>query len=243
MKPILPTRYLPRLKACLASATLFTALLLITPAHADDRGLCSLPNAPHGPCIQCAVEFDAPADLLGAPPLYWDICGGAHHADKIIYFLPQSISVVIRGGKALQALRRRGNDLFLAASLNYHPWGRATDLNQSALLKKLQQTHNNLRFMGITPERYQTRFLGEWQSWVKSVKLTPLSGMDLFQDLRVEIVFHKQHEEQVKQALKRKLGLLGEITFEFKGYRKDGTALDVRYPFAFYLGQLEMSGP
>jgi hypothetical protein len=204
---------------------------------------CKAPQAPSGACIECTVKFDNPAQLLAAPPLYWDVCKGEKAKTKIVYFLPTRISPLIKRGKPAQRLRTLKNgDLKLVATLNYHPWGKDSELNQSPLINALTVRYPNLRIKPIIPWQYESKFFGKINDWIKKVKIwnTP-SGIGIFNKLTLTIVFDKQFAKQVKAALSRDLGLLGKVTFLYQGYRQDGTEYDtIKHPIAVHLGSLAL---
>jgi hypothetical protein len=202
---------------------------------------CNQAHPPSGPCIECTVKFSHPAQLLAAPPLYWDVCQGETAEMKILYFLPTSLSAIIKRGKPAQYLRTLKNgDLKLIATLNYHPWGKASELNQSAWLMGLKNRYPNLRFKPIMPWQYESEFFGKLNDWIKEVKIwTTPSGIGLFNKVTLVIVFYQQYAEQVRAALARDLGLLGQVTFLYQGYSQSGEKYDqIKHPIAVYLGGL-----
>jgi len=200
---------------------------------------CNGPYPPSGPCIDCTIKFNKPAQLLKAPPLYWDICKGENAETQIIYFLPTTLSAIIKGGKPAQRLRTLANgDLKLIATLNYHPWGK--DSEQTSLIKNLTTQYPKMRIRQIVPWQYETKFFGKINDWIKKVKIwTKPTGVGIFNKLTLTIVFHKQFATQVKAALARNLGILGKVTFLYKGYKRNGEEYDqIRHPIAVYLGGL-----
>jgi len=202
---------------------------------------CKRPYPPSGPCIECTVKFSNPLQLLEAPPLYWDICKGENAETKIVYFLPTSISPIIKRGKPAQRLRTLANgDLKLIATLNYHPWGKDSELNQSSLIRELRTQYKRLRIRAIIPWQYESKFYGNINDWIKKVKIwSRPSGVGIFNKMTLTIVFHKQFAKQVKAALARDLGLLGKVTFLYKGYTQEGKEYDqIKHPIAVHLGRL-----
>jgi len=199
---------------------------------------CNAPLAPSGPCIECTVKFDNPVQLLAAPPLYWDVCKGENAEKKIIYFLPTSISPLIKRAKLAQRLRTlRNGDLKLVATLNYHPWGKDSELNQSSLINVLITRYPNLRIKPIIPWQYESKFFGKINDWIKKLKIwNRPSGIGIFNKLTLTIVFDKQFAKQVKAALSRDLGLLGKATFIYNGYSQDGKPYEIKHPIALHLG-------
>ncbi|RKZ90358.1 MAG: hypothetical protein DRR19_10295 [Candidatus Parabeggiatoa sp. nov. 1] len=197
---------------------------------------CNGPYPPSGPCIECTVKFSHPAQLLEAPPLYWDVCKGENHAEtKIVYFLPTSISPLIKRGKLATRLRTLKNgDLKLIATLNYHPWGK------DSLIWALRIRYPNLKIRPIIPWHYESKFFGNMNGWIKKLKIwTTPSGVGIFNKLTLTIVFHQQFAKQVKAALSRELGLLGKVTFVYKGYNQAGDEYDqIKHPQAIHLGGL-----
>lgn len=202
---------------------------------------CNEAQAPSGPCIECTVKFSHPAQLLAAPPLYWDVCQGETAEMKILYFLPTTVSAIIKRGKPAQRLRTLKNgDLKLIATLHYHPWGKDSELNQSALIKALTTRYPNLRIKPIIPWQYESQFFGKLNDWIKTVKIwTTPSGIGIFNKLTLTIVFDKQYAKQVQAALARDLGLLGKVTFFYQGYNQAGEEYaQIKHPIAVYLGGL-----
>lgn len=200
---------------------------------------CNTPQAPSGPCIECTIKFDNPAQLLAAPPLYWDVCNGENAETKIVYFLPTRISPIIKRDKLAQRLRTLKNgDLKLVATLNYHPWGKDSELNQSPLIKALTRRYPNLRIKPIIPWQYESQFFGKINDWIKKVKIwNRPSGIGIFNKLTLTMVFDKQYAKQVKAALARDLGLLGKVTFIYQGYSQAGEEYNqMKHPIAIHLG-------
>jgi hypothetical protein len=225
------------LSRILLTSSLCTGAIMGATVQAAPLACQNVPK-PSGPCVECSPSFDKPELLTDNPPLYWDLCRDAKSAEPLLHVLPKSVSVVVKNGKAQQSLRMRNGELFLTANLNYKPWGTQSEVDRSPHVTYLKAKNSNMKFVMIPFTGIETKMKGQWQQWVKEIKLTPVSGVDFFQTMRLEVTFKPEYEAQVKQALSRPLGMLGEIAIQFRGLNGRGEEMEARHVMALHLGSL-----
>ncbi len=191
-------------------------------------------------CIDCAVGLASPKALAMAPPLFWDHCAGARREEKTIYFVPSRLVVAAHAGGKLQFVRKLSNgDLLLNAKLVYRPWGVQDESSVSPFLREIGELYGDPSFKPAVPSRAKAKFLGLWNEWIKSVKMSPLNGIDYYQNIGLSLVLDGRREMEVRQALKRPLGLLGQAFLEIEGVRLDGSRAVLRQTIPIHIGNLE----
>ena len=192
-----------------------------------------------GPCLDCPVGFSSLNDLNDAPPLLWDLCKVRSLSNQIIHFFPSTISVVSRGGRKLQKLSLGADDsIRLNALLNYHPWGRQSEVDAAAVIVALKNQYPNIKLKGVIPLEYELSLSGSWQEWVASYTIAPINAIDVFSNIRLNVQFLPEFHNKVKLALKRDLGILGNVIFIYKAYRRNGEVIDLHHSLPLFLGNL-----